>query len=270
MTIARKIHCPSCQVGLKIPATISAGKRIRCPKCTQVFSVPSADGPPPARRPIASEPKAPIAENDEVREPRKERLPAKKTAKKKVARRKQNLALPLVGGGAVLLLGAGVILAVVRPWEARKAVASTGPPGSSLNPGSVSEPSPAKEDSSAPAQKLELASAGKGVSVEGVLPTPDGKGASESERFGAGRRIYESLDCSRCHTLGGSSGGGQRKGRGPDLPRVGADPAHTADWLSQQIRNPRSHRPGSRMPGYEGKVNAEDLRKVAEYLASLK
>ncbi len=60
------------------------------------------------------------------------------------------------------------------------------------------------------------------------------------------------------------------RNRGPDLGKVGQDPAHTLDWLMEHIRNPKAHKPDSRMPPFEGKIKEEDLRAVAEYLASLK
>ena len=59
-------------------------------------------------------------------------------------------------------------------------------------------------------------------------------------------------------------------GRGPDLGKVGQDSAHTVDWLKAYIRNPKSQKPESRMPGFEGKIKDEDLQSLAEYLASLK
>ena len=38
----------------------------------------------------------------------------------------------------------------------------------------------------------------------------------------------------------------------------------------QHIRDPKSHTPDSRMPPFEGKIEEDDLRALAEYLASLK
>jgi cbb3-type cytochrome oxidase cytochrome c subunit len=59
-----------------------------------------------------------------------------------------------------------------------------------------------------------------------------------------------------------------RGARGPDLAGIGAK--RTVDWLMEQIREPQSHRPGSRMPSYGDKISEEDLRALATYLASLK
>jgi cytochrome c553 len=69
----------------------------------------------------------------------------------------------------------------------------------------------------------------------------------------------------------GPPGGGRRMGgRGPDLGMVGKDPEHTVAWLMEHIRNPKVHKPDSRMPAFEGKIKDDDLRALAEYLASLK
>jgi mono/diheme cytochrome c family protein len=77
--------------------------------------------------------------------------------------------------------------------------------------------------------------------------------------------VFDSHGCARCHAIGGQGGR-----RGPDLTRVGADPSHTVEWLSEHIRNPKAHNPDSRMPGYAGRIPEQDLRALAEYLAGLK
>ena len=52
---------------------------------------------------------------------------------------------------------------------------------------------------------------------------------------------------------------------------MGADPEHTVEWLTTHIRNPKTHKPESRMPAYdENRINNEDLQALAEFLASLK
>jgi mono/diheme cytochrome c family protein len=58
--------------------------------------------------------------------------------------------------------------------------------------------------------------------------------------------------------------------RGPDLGKVGANPDHTVEWLIAFIKNPKASKPQSRMPGFEGKLSDDDIKTVAEYLASLK
>jgi mono/diheme cytochrome c family protein len=58
--------------------------------------------------------------------------------------------------------------------------------------------------------------------------------------------------------------------RGPDLGKVGKDPKHTLDWLMAHIRNAKTHTPDSKMPMFERMLSAEEIRTVAEFLASLK
>jgi cbb3-type cytochrome oxidase cytochrome c subunit len=57
---------------------------------------------------------------------------------------------------------------------------------------------------------------------------------------------------------------------GPNLTQVAANPTHTESWIADHIKNPKSHNPGSRMPGYEGKISPQDLQTLSRYLATLK
>ena len=69
----------------------------------------------------------------------------------------------------------------------------------------------------------------------------------------------------------GGPGGPGRGGMGaPDLGKVGADPTHTTEWLSQYILNPTDVKTDSKMPAFQGKMNEDDLKNLVEYLASLK
>lgn len=113
------------------------------------------------------------------------------------------------------------------------------------------------------------------------------------EQFAAGKKVYSDNNCVRCHKLGetgagmmaappsggpppaGGPGGGAPRGggfgRGPELTKVGANPEHTKQWIAEHIRNPRAHKPQSRMPGFgPEKISDADLDALAEYLASLK
>ena len=58
--------------------------------------------------------------------------------------------------------------------------------------------------------------------------------------------------------------------KGPDLATVGRDPAHTLDWFIEHVRNPKAHKADSKMPPFEGKIQDDDLKALAEYLGSLK
>ena len=96
--------------------------------------------------------------------------------------------------------------------------------------------------------------AGSGTADGGVTASAD-----------AGKGIFDKQGCGRCHALGA---GGSRNG--PDLTHTGADPSHTAQWIADQIKNPKSHNPSSRMPGYEGRISDADLKTLSEYLAAQK
>lgn len=61
-----------------------------------------------------------------------------------------------------------------------------------------------------------------------------------------------------------------RGGRGPDLGTVGEDESHTVEWLMNYVRDPKAVKPNSKMPPFQGKIRDEDLRAIAEYLASMK
>jgi cbb3-type cytochrome oxidase cytochrome c subunit len=58
--------------------------------------------------------------------------------------------------------------------------------------------------------------------------------------------------------------------RGPDLSKVAADATHTTEWLADHIRDPKKHKPESRMPGFADKLRDEDITALAEYLGTLK
>jgi hypothetical protein len=60
------------------------------------------------------------------------------------------------------------------------------------------------------------------------------------------------------------------RGRAPDLGKIGSDPEHTVTWLMDYVRNPKTQKADAKMPPFEGKIKDEDLRSLAEYLASLK
>jgi predicted Zn finger-like uncharacterized protein len=275
MTSKRKIVCPSCQAGLKIAADLAAEKRVRCPKCLEAFPQSAfADWVPRARRVAVGAGPAQLVEEQPLLE-EYEQAPEfpEEEDQKKLWGLNRPLALGLAIGGAVFVIGVAVTLAILRPWESKKpqfvAPTTTRPTTPARNararrPGMDAATAP-KEGSKATAPEPPMGE---------ELPPPAGKESAEAVpmQVMAGKNIYDSLDCSRCHTIGTTSAGGFRKEpRGPSLARVGADTNHTVEWLSQQIRDPRSHRPGSRMPPYgEDKLSRENLRSLAEYLASLK
>jgi len=81
----------------------------------------------------------------------------------------------------------------------------------------------------------------------------------------SGPVAFQKYGCSRCHSIAGAGGG-----RAPDLTHVAADPSHTKDWIIEQIRNPASHNPSTRMPAYGNRIPDADLQALASYLAGLK
>jgi mono/diheme cytochrome c family protein len=289
--LTKKLACPSCGVKLRIADTLPAGKRIQCPKCSNAFPVPAADeepAPPPKlavarprkalppseenrdrdhrvqERPVARSRKKPppLEEEDRDEEVEERPVPRKRRKKRKKTTNRTPLIVGLVLGGVVFLVGAAGLA-----WHFSKkgtTVAETSKPGPSA-------PAVATR-ASAPGPGAGSEAAGPGAGPEA---TGSGPGGGEVDQFTAGRRVFEDNNCTRCHSLSGggsaASGGGGRGGnRGPSLAAVGRDPAHTVDWLMEHIRNPKAHRPDSRMPPFEGKIQAQDLRALATYLASLK
>jgi mono/diheme cytochrome c family protein len=99
-----------------------------------------------------------------------------------------------------------------------------------------------------------------------VDPAPPTQNASA-------RTLFEN-NCARCHAIPGSTlpadGGKGRGNKGPDLSREGADSAHTVDWISAHIRNPKAHKAESRMPSFEGKLQPAEIQALAEFLAAMK
>ena len=92
-----------------------------------------------------------------------------------------------------------------------------------------------------------------------------GAGGDNSALISQGRTVYNANGCANCHSINGQGG---RKA--PDLSKVGAGEEHTAEWLAAHVKNPKAHNPGSRMPGFEGKISDKDLLALGAYLASLK
>jgi mono/diheme cytochrome c family protein len=263
--LTRKIECPSCQVVLKVAETLPAGKKIRCPKCTVVFPLPATNGQisrPRAALPAAQSAPAgpakdlqrkvapPLDDDEDVDE-----RPARKGSRTphntdaRSPRNKPARKTPLILGlviGAVLLIGTGVALAVVF-WPTEN------------KPPPVAQKTPPQPAPFPP---------GPGPGTPGPGPA-----SGDSQEFAAGKRVFQANGCVRCHPIGSggpSAGPGPGRGRGIDLGSVGRDPTHTVEWLMEHVRNPKAHRPDSRMPMFAGKINDEDLKALGEYLASLK
>ena len=89
-------------------------------------------------------------------------------------------------------------------------------------------------------------------------------GASATASTAAGQTVFNA-NCARCHAVNGNGGN-----RGPDLSHTGAESTHTAQWLAEFIKDPKSKNPGSRMPPFGDKIADGDLQAVSAYLAGLK
>src|ERR1051326_342431 len=59
-----------------------------------------------------------------------------------------------------------------------------------------------------------------------------------AETLALGKKVYDKNGCATCHTIAGKGGMA-----GPDLTHTGD--AHTAQWLSDQVANPKAHNPNS-------------------------
>ena len=92
---------------------------------------------------------------------------------------------------------------------------------------------------------------------------------AESGPHSAGKKVMVANNCFRCHTVDSARGPfdasvGKRVS-GPELGITGFDPKRTVEWFMAFVR-----KGSDRMPSYEGKINEQDLRALAEYLTSLK
>ena len=97
----------------------------------------------------------------------------------------------------------------------------------------------------------------------GSAPPPTGTTTQNTAAAGSGAELYQQ-HCVKCHRPGG-------KGKSaPDLSKLSSDPSRTAEWITEHIKDPKIHTPESRMPSFEGKLDPEQMRKLAEYILSLK
>jgi mono/diheme cytochrome c family protein len=300
MLLTKKVACPSCSVKLKVAETLPVGKVITCPKCGTKFPVPDDSGDIPITAPSLVEPRKSAAaphhderaerpirpsskkktsaskEEDEDQETRPK--PRKRPKKSQEPSSNTPLILGLVIGGAVALLG-GVILFMVMRLSGNKAepIAANTPTSSrSVDTPPQSRPAPTGPSMFAQRSSAREPEARPGASERSAPEVPPSEpsrpAGANFDLVATGQGVFQANNCSRCHSVGGGGGGGMRgRGlRGPDLSRVGAKPSRTVDWLAEQIRNPQSHRPDSRMPGYAGKISEDDIHALAVYLASLK
>jgi len=116
-----------------------------------------------------------------------------------------------------------------------------------------------------------LAGCNKGSDAQSSNTPPQGMGpmsgpanrVEEKEPNLAGKKVFNT-NCARCHSTVQPGGG-----RAPNLAKVGADPEHTVQWLTEFIRDPKSKRENAKMPAFNN-LSDTDVKAVAEFLASLK
>lgn len=77
-----------------------------------------------------------------------------------------------------------------------------------------------------------------------------------------GESVFKAEGCSACHKLNGVGGE-----IGPELTHVGR--RRSAEWIRQQLENPRSHFPSSPMPSF-AKLSPKDMNDLVDFLSSLK
>lgn len=145
----------------------------------------------------------------------------------------------------------------------------------------TSAPQPPGPAAGSPGASIGPRPSGPTAGVPGAPTAPAGFDV-DSGPDAAGKKVFVANGCFRCHAINGVRGSGGpggpgalgrppgRGGRGPDLGKVGTDESHTASWLMEYVRNPKSKKADSRMPPFGGKIKDDDLTALADYLAGLK
>jgi ubiquinol-cytochrome c reductase cytochrome b subunit len=85
-------------------------------------------------------------------------------------------------------------------------------------------------------------------------------GASASVKAGA--KLFSSQGCMACHTVHGQGGN-----IGPNLSDIGSK-GLSDQWLSTQIRDPKSHDPSTQMPAFKS-LTDQQVKNLVDFLQSL-
>ena len=101
------------------------------------------------------------------------------------------------------------------------------------------------------------------VRTNPVQPSQQPQPESSKGPFAAGKSVFAAQDCKKCHEVDASA-----KSKAPNLATVGKE--HNAEWIIAQIKNPKTHKPDSKMPAFGEKMSDDELKALGEYLASLK
>ena len=83
----------------------------------------------------------------------------------------------------------------------------------------------------------------------------------------SGNDVFDK-NCANCHSVAAVAAPGGPKQKGPNLSKAGGE--RTAAWLSDHIKDPKSHKPMSKMPEFGTKLSADELKSVSDFLAGLK
>ncbi len=86
--------------------------------------------------------------------------------------------------------------------------------------------------------------------------------ASASPGVKAGATLFSQQGCFACHTVHGQGGN-----VGPNLSNIGAE-GRSRQWLTQQIRNPKSHDPSTKMPAFDS-LSGQQVGHLVDFLESL-
>jgi len=86
--------------------------------------------------------------------------------------------------------------------------------------------------------------------------------AQASESVKAGAALFSSQGCVACHTINGQGGD-----VGPNLSREGSK-GLSDEWLTQQIRDPKSHDKSTAMPAF-GSLSDKQVNNLVDFLKSL-
>lgn len=87
-------------------------------------------------------------------------------------------------------------------------------------------------------------------------------GPSMAALIAQGKQLIRSQSCLGCHTIDGQGGN-----IGPDLSKEGTR-GHSQQWLTEQIRNPKSHNATTVMPSFGG-LSDQQTKQIVAYLESL-
>jgi ubiquinol-cytochrome c reductase cytochrome b subunit len=96
-----------------------------------------------------------------------------------------------------------------------------------------------------------------------AAPSPATAPSPPAAGIQAGSELFQTSGCTACHRIGGKGGS-----IGPDLAGEGLR-GRTREWLTAQIRDPKSHDPKSVMPPFASLGDAR-IGNLIDYLLSLK